>query len=579
MKWGALWGTAFGFWIVAPIFLRSLRMRAEGFLPWLEIDVSLVVFFATLGSILSLIVFGPWAVWRVLRRAQGDDSWTFALVTPAILPAAYVSLSIALEWFRLGAVTGATPYRPLLLPAAVVNVVAAGILLRLNRRYVMTRSSSSRFARSVLAASAIGIVARPYTSSSHVALARDMEPATQAERSAPNLTRVSAPLLFVGIDGANWPTLLPLIESGRTPTLARLVRSGIHGEIEAPWPPYWSTPARAAIVTGFPREETNVYADLAAKLPGLPYFQGPPTTDLLFDPLLAIAYSLVRHGWLEIVHYPRSALRRPPFWELLTRAGVKTAVVRLPFTFPAEGQADVVVSDWAGRDEWSLLDEAARESSPALVYPPAQRDELLAFFSTEVAPPAQAFERTAPAADRPPHDFVAIDPREALRRAVDIDERTLDAAEYLVSSRPDLSVVAVYAGGFDTICHAFWPYRFPSHYADPPVPADVENFGPVIDRYLEYLDEHLGRIIARFSKPPNVIIVSDHGFAADLTRPLWKAWHAERGGVFIAAGPSIPGRSARIPVRYFDVAPTVMDVLGYSDFRTGYGESILRSSS
>jgi hypothetical protein len=44
-------------------------------------------------------------------------------------------------------------------------------------------------------------------------------------------------------------------------------------------------------------------------------------------------------------------LRRDPFWQMATRAGARTAVVRFSFTYPARGEASYIVSDRAGSDK------------------------------------------------------------------------------------------------------------------------------------------------------------------------------------------------------------------------------------
>ena len=75
---------------------------------------------------------------------------------------------------------------------------------------------------------------------------------------------------------------------------------------------------------------------------------------------------------------------------------------------------------------------------------------------------------------------------------------------------PDIAVEIVHIGGFDNVCHAFWQYRFPGDFANPPSPADARALGQVIDRYLEFIDRALADLIAAFPTSPNVLIVSDH---------------------------------------------------------------------
>jgi len=99
------------------------------------------------------------------------------------------------------------------------------------------------------------------------------------------------------------------------------------------------------------------------------------------------------------------------------------------------------------------------------------------------------------------------------------------------------------------------------------VAADADN--------LAFVDRSLGRLIAAYGTTPNVIVVSDHGFEANTTHPMWRGWHSARG-IAIAAGPSFPHRDARLAVSYYDVVPTVMDVVGLAAPDGMRGSSLLR---
>src|SRR2546422_4740480 len=124
--------------------------------------------------------------------------------------------------------------------------------------------------------------------------------------------------------------------------------------------------------------------------------------------------------------------------------------------------------------------------------------------------------------------------------AAEIDRRTLEAAERLIRLRPNLPVLAVYLPGFDKVCHAFWQYRFPEAYGDGrPAAEDIAELGPVVDRYLAFVDRSLGRLIAAYGTTPNVIVVSDHGFEANTTHPMWRGW-ANRPGKPDAPGAPVP---------------------------------------
>jgi hypothetical protein len=74
------------------------------------------------------------------------------------------------------------------------------------------------------------------------------------------------------------------------------------------------------------------------------------------------------------------------------------------------------------------------------------------------------------------------DPIQELEIASDIDARTFDVSEQIITAHPREPFMAVYIGGLDTMQHAFWQYRFPEDFGrDRPATSDVERFGPMLD--------------------------------------------------------------------------------------------------
>src|SRR5206468_8296375 len=108
--------------------------------------------------------------------------------------------------------------------------------------------------------------------------------------------------------------------------------------------------------------------------------------------------------------------------------------------------------------------------------------------------------------------------------------------------------------------------------------ADVRDLGPVIDRYLGFLDRELADLLAAFRRAPNVMIVADHGSEAIYNHSIWRGWHSRHGGVFLAAGPDVPHRPGEIHVSYFDVLPTLTDLAGFEPLHGEGGTSLRRGS-
>jgi predicted AlkP superfamily phosphohydrolase/phosphomutase len=369
----------------------------------------------------------------------------------------------------------------------------------------------------------------------------------------------AAPLLFIGLDGGNWRTLQPLLDSGRLPILKGLIDQGVSGIVEAQWPPYWSGPTWAAILTGHPREATGVHEDLSIVAPGLPVFDLPLEWRPALNPVFVFEYWLLRAGLIDAVPTPRQVVKRELVWKRLTDVGIRTAVVRFPFTYPATGQASVVVSNRVVRDLWDYL-AVRRGDMDQLAWPPERRAQLLAEYEPSADVDRSLFATILGRDDWPHPVDAVIDPVVVLRRMLDESQRTFNVAEKILSDDPTLDLMMVHIVAHDSIGHAFWQYRFPEDFEFPPSAADVAALGPVIDRYLEFFDRRIGDLISRFPTNPNVIVVSDHGHEAARIRTPWKGWHSDEG-VFIAGGPNVAHAQSVLKVSYYDIAPTMFLLL------------------
>ncbi len=571
--WGALWGVAAGFWAVAPLVIRVHFLRPAGVVQWAILDGFFLVAFALLGAALTLLASGTIGVWvLVWRRPLRNPAWAYATWAAITLPVAYIGASTLIELTEAGGAPSLGTYESTLRQPAGAYVVAVAALLTLYHwRAARGWDPRGRVLASALAASAVtGCLLLPFRRALPGVSARDR--AAPLERQS--LQHPRSPLLVIGLDGGNWQTLGPLIEQGKAPTFARLVSAGLRGETPALWPPYWSTPAWGAIVTGHSQDEIGVHEDLSAVAPGLPAFELPLTFNLALDPLFVVEFGLTTVHLIEAAPPSRGQLLWPPVWERLSRAGEKVAVIRFPFTYPAPGQAAYVISNRVVTDLWGGLSvrEGRRDD---LVAPAAERDRWLATFANDrdVAPALLA--RLLPRRDWPKPADAIMDPVDVLRRATATEEAMHQAAMSIVRQDRALGVVMVHIAGFDEVCHAFWQYRFPDEFPEqPPSPADVAALGGVIDRYLELVDERVGELIDAFDAPPNVLVVSDHGEGPAPFHTIWRGWHASPG-VFLAAGPDIPHAAQLLQVSYYDITPTVLDLVGFDKPGDLRGRSVL----
>jgi len=341
-------------------------------------------------------------------------------------------------------------------------------------------------------------------------------------------------LLIVGLDGADWEIIDPLVEQGRLPNLGKLIRDGV----------------RARLLTISPMLSPVVWTTVATGV----------------EP--------VRHGILDfLVPDPgggrgepvTSAQRRTPtVWQILSRAGVRVGVVGWWASWPAEPLEGYVVSDRIAYQLFGYDFDA--ESSEGKVWPP----ELYPRVKTEiVAPEAIEWEEVRPYLEGPrslPEQF-SHDERESLDefRTLLASGRTYLRISRALAGDDPPSVEALYFEGTDTVGHLFMRFRAPRL---PNVSSEsYESFRSVVDRYYETADGYLGTILQGRGDEWTVMVLSDHGFVTDQARPhstdprighgAAADWH-RRFGVLVLSGRHIRAGVRINEATVYDVAPTIL---------------------
>lgn len=279
-------------------------------------------------------------------------------------------------------------------------------------------------------------------------------PPHEGELPAPD--RAGGPTWLVGVDGATWDLIRPMVDRGELPAFASLLREGAHGVLlsEEPTisPALWAT-----IATGMPRFEHGV-VNFLEKVPGRPESveSGPPDR------------------------------RSPALWELVGAAGGRSVVVNWFGSYPAEAISGEYVSKGC--------DPQAPEASQ--VHP----DELLELLPRIAAPTLE------------PRDLESIALTDFLRDTLLDDVRAVATLRALVApDRPRADLVAVYLAGIDVVQHVTWKHAFPeSREFTQDGPPDPRLSG-VIAAYYRHVDRALGEIRSLAPPGTRLIVVSDHG--------------------------------------------------------------------
>lgn len=274
---------------------------------------------------------------------------------------------------------------------------------------------------------------------------------------------MSGKVLVVGLDGATWEIMRPLMEDGRLPNFAHLIEGGVHGNLLSTIP-ILTPPAWTSLFTG-----TN------------------PGKHGVFD------FFVPQRDYTRILVNSRHR-RSKALWTILSEWNRKVGVVNVPVTYPPERVNGFMIT--------GMLTPGVEKE---FTYPRHLKKELL-----EVVPGYKI--------DFDERLFHARGDRERfLEDILDGTEKSVLAVTHLMKEKA-WDFFAVVFMGLDRVQHFWWEYMG----AGPPLSKgeNAVKHRDVIPEYYRYLDRIMGEMLENIDQETAVMVVSDHGFG-----PLFKDYY------------------------------------------------------
>ncbi|HEV8201232.1 MAG TPA: alkaline phosphatase family protein [Candidatus Polarisedimenticolia bacterium] len=355
-------------------------------------------------------------------------------------------------------------------------------------------------------------------------------------------------VLLIGLDGADWDVIDPMIARGELPQLAALRRSGAWGRLRS-----------------------NV-----------------PTLSPLLWTTVATGKSPDRHGINDFLVVDPKTNKRVPinatfrrvraFWNILSEADLPVDVIAWWASWPAEPVRGHLISDRVAYSTFDISDRgaASRAVFPADYAPTVERlrvrDADVTWEQVSRFLHVSRFELEAARASAERRPGTA--PPSEAQTSIQVFTRVLAATEtyrrvaldLLRHGGKDRRLLAVYFQGIDEVNHRF------AHCAPPRAAlcpaADYPRFKDAVAEFYRYQDGIVGELL-QADPDATTLLLSDHGFASGEARPTDVTpfiegkpglWH-DIVGVFAARGPAI--RPGEVPtVTLYDIAPTLLYLLG-----------------
>lgn len=266
-------------------------------------------------------------------------------------------------------------------------------------------------------------------------------------------------VLVLGLDGATWKLLDPLLAQNKLPTLGKLIQNGTRSILRSCIQPS-SEQAWSAFATGKQNGKFGLYG----------FYQRAQNS-------YALEYINASHR------------RAATLWRILSERGKKCVVVNVPLTWPVEPINGALVS--------GLMTPGLNSQ---FTYPHELKSELLKELGEYIID--VDIERGETGGE-------SLDGLAA--RVKRMSELQTRAFEYLLEKNPDWDFGMLVHRAPDILCHKFWRYQDPTHplYNE----REAQQWGSVINDCFEYLDKFNERLLEKYAdENTTVIVLSDHGF-------------------------------------------------------------------
>ncbi len=218
-------------------------------------------------------------------------------------------------------------------------------------------------------------------------------------------------------------------------------------------------------------------------------------------------------GSYELTQINATFRRAPTIWRSLSDAEAQVAALNFPVSYPAEPVNGVQIAGWL----------APSASSPGFTHP----SELAQAVTAKFGPyPIQPDVR---------RHVIGGRYEEGVQSALAGIRYKAQVARWLLGERRWDLFGVVFAES-DSIQHWYWKLHDPSH-PDHDAKLALEHGDPVL-RVYRALDDEIGRMLEMVGDEANVLVVSDHGQAANPRGQVFLRGWLREAGLLVARGPS-----------------------------------------
>lgn len=301
-------------------------------------------------------------------------------------------------------------------------------------------------------------------------------------------------IMIIGLDGATFDIIKPMVDAGRLPTFANLIASGTHGNLKSTVLPI-TPPAWSSFMTGKNPGKHGVFAF---------YTQSTET----YGTQMATGLSI----------------KAKKIWDYLDTERI--GLIDIPMTFPPQEINGYMISGWPVPSEESIF-----------TYPPGLHTEIIREVGSYMMDTTIISSHTK------------MSPVETLRHLYQYTESRKDASLYLLKKKGPFDLFVVVFRGTDFLQHG--AFKFLDEEYCKINPDLAKKFKDVLFQFYEKMDSIVADLIRFMGEDAVTILMSDHG-AGPLKKKFYiNRWLKQEGFLSLKGGTSLRGISVgRAPLSH-----------------------------
>jgi len=288
-------------------------------------------------------------------------------------------------------------------------------------------------------------------------------------------------VLVIGLDGATFDILLPLMERGLLKNIKHLIGQGASGVLDSVNPPM-SGPGWVSFMTGKNPGRHGIY-DFHRFLPG--------------------------KQEKKVVNF--NDIKARSLWEVLTHHGKKIGVINVPITYPPYPVNGFMIT--------GLL--TPPNAGGRRIYPSTLNQELTEKFGKYIDDVWWAQYES--------HQKVNL-----LRDLMTAMDQKQEITRYLMREK-EWDFLMTVITETDRLQHAFGNYLLEAVTGKADQNSDLE-IRTLIDRFYTRMDEHVGELCREAGEGTSIFIISDHGFGNTSDFFLVNRWLESQGLLKVKEG-------------------------------------------